>query len=193
MSSTFRALSSPAPEAHQLSEFFAHGSRTNQLEARLTGKITPSDLAVSVEVLGRYSNLCDQGERLRHLLGIVPEGSVEVNVPTQKQAQHRLEPPEIDRLGRAYESGATVRELAQDFRIHRTTAMDLLERAGVPRRGKGLSDSKLQRAIRLYREGQSTARIGEALGFSAEMIRQHLLASGVRVRGPHDWRRKSRS
>jgi len=143
-----------------------------------------------VEVLGRYSNLCDQAERLHRLLEIVPEGSAEVTVRTQKQAQHRLEPPEIDRLRRAYKSGATVRELAQDFRIHRTTAMDLLERAGVPRRGKGPADSELQRAVRLYREGQSTARIGKALGFSAETIRQHLLASGVRVRGPHDWRRK---
>ena len=64
--------------------------------------------------------------------------------------------------------------------------MDLLERAGVARPGKGPSDSELQRATRLYREGQSTARIGEMLGFNPETIRQRRLASGVRVRGPHD-------
>lgn len=149
--------------------------------------------ATVVEVLGRYSNLREQGERIHELLEIVPKANVEVDLRTPKQLQHRLETSEIQRLEQAYESGATLRELAREFQIHRTTAADLLERAGIARRGKGPCDSELQRAIRLYRKGHSTARIGEVLGFSAETIRQQLLASGVRVRGPHDWHRKSHS
>jgi hypothetical protein len=144
-----------------------------------------------VEVLGRYSALCDQGERLRDLLEIVPEGPAEVNLRTPKQIQNRLEPPEIHLLQQAYKSGATLRDLARDFQIHRTTAAELLVRAGIARRGKGPSDSDIQQAISLYIDGQSTAAIGRTLGFSAETIRHSLLAAGIPVRGPHEWHQRS--
>jgi hypothetical protein len=115
---------------------------------------TGSNRQVIVEVLGRYSNLCDQRERLRNLLQIVPEGPPNVNLRTSKQFQNRLEPAEIHLLKQAYRSGATLRDLARDFEIHRTTAMELLERAGIARRGKGPSESEVLRAIHLYREGR---------------------------------------
>src|SRR5271165_3026652 len=89
-----------------------------------------------VEVLGRYSNLPDQRERLRNLLEIVPEGPAEVNVRTPKQVQRRLGREHAARLVHQYESGATLKEIARGFGIHRTTAAELLERAGIPRRGK---------------------------------------------------------
>jgi hypothetical protein len=140
-----------------------------------------------VEALGRYSNLCDQAERLRNLLEIVPEGPREVNLRTSKQVQHRLEPTEVDRLKRAYGSGATLRELAQEFRIHRHTAADLLERVGVARRGKGPKAKEMNRAIRMYEAGESTATVGQRLGYAADTIRNRLLSAGVQMRGPHDW------
>jgi DNA-binding CsgD family transcriptional regulator len=143
-----------------------------------------------VEVLGRYSNLCDQGEHLRHLLEIVPEGPGSVNVRTSKQVQNRLDGPQAHRLRQAYKSGATLKELARDFHVNRRTAADLLERGGIPRRGKGPSDSEVQQAIRLYGEGKSTAIIAHSLGFSAETIRNHLLAAGVVIRDPHHWHRR---
>jgi hypothetical protein len=111
---------------------------------------------------------------------------VEINLRTYKQFQHRLDPAEVNRLRRAYKSGATLKDLARDFQIHRTTAAELLERARTPRRGKGPSDSEVQRAIQLYGDGNSTAVIGRSLGFSAETIRQRLIGSGVQTRGPHD-------
>jgi hypothetical protein len=106
-----------------------------------------SNIDTLVEVLGRYSNLCDQGERLRNLLEFVPEEPESVNLPAPKQIQHRLEPPEINRLQQAYESGVTLRDLARDFQIHRITAADLLERSRIARRGKGPSDSEVQEAM----------------------------------------------
>jgi hypothetical protein len=142
-----------------------------------------------VEVLGRYSNLSDQGELLRHLLTIVPEASREVTVRTPKQVQHRLPALEVERLRLSYESGATLEELARNFRIHRGTAADILERSGVARRGKGPSEQDIRRAIRMYESGQSTATIGQRLGFAADTIRNGLIKAGVEMRGPHDWRR----
>jgi hypothetical protein len=144
-----------------------------------------------VEVLGRYSNLPDQGERLRTLLEIVPEGSLKVNLRALKQVQHRLKEVEVDQLAKAYESGATLKDLARDFRVHRNTAMELLERNGIARRGKGPSDSQVAEAIRLYAEGQSTAVIGRCFGFSADTIRHRLMDAGVEIRSPHDWHRRT--
>ncbi len=87
-----------------------------------------------VEVLVRYSNLSDQGERLRDLLEIVPNGSPEVNFRTPKRVIHRLEPPEIERLREEYLSGSAIQELADRFGVHRSTVTVLLNRAGVVRR-----------------------------------------------------------
>jgi len=145
-----------------------------------------------VEVLGRYSNLSDQGQHIRRILEIVPRGGEEIKVRTPKQVQRRLDAPEIERLKGAYQSGATLRDLAEEFHIHRHTAADLLERVGISRRGEGLSDSQFRQAIQLYGEGKSTATIGKTIGFNAETIRQRLLAAGIKIRGPHDWQQKGR-
>ena len=51
-----------------------------------------------MEVLGRYSNHSDQGERVQTLLEIVPGGPAEVKLRTHKQVQHRLRCPEVDDL-----------------------------------------------------------------------------------------------
>jgi DNA-binding CsgD family transcriptional regulator len=141
-----------------------------------------------VEVLGRYSNLSNQVKRIHEVLGIVPEGTSEVNVRTPKQVQHRLRPAEIEQLKQAYESGATLRDLARGFQINRGTAAELLEREGLTRRGKGPSESDVQEAITLYEAGLSTAKIGQSLGFSADTIRNRLVAKGVRIRDPRAWR-----
>ena len=84
---------------------------------------------VLVEVLGRYSNLCDQGERIQELLKIVPGERSGVNLRTRKQVQHRLRPEEIDELVRQYQAGAKVADLATDFHIHRDTVSVILNRS----------------------------------------------------------------
>jgi hypothetical protein len=45
-----------------------------------------------VEVAGRYSNLCDQGERIQDLLEMVPAGP--------KRAKVRTPRPDIPHIGR---------------------------------------------------------------------------------------------
>jgi hypothetical protein len=162
------------------------------MEFRTEWRTGPSSLTrrpLLVEVLGRYSNLCDQAERIRTLVEIVPSGPLHPETRTPKQVHHRLEPAEIQGLKHAYASGATVDELACEFHVHRTTVMDILERAGIARRGKGPSSAEISVAIQLYQEGKSAATIGQMLGFSHNTIRQRLLDAGVAIRGPHDWQR----
>jgi hypothetical protein len=55
-----------------------------------------------VKVAGRYSNLCDQGERIQDLLENVPEGVADVNPRTPKQVQRRLKPGEVGELASGY-------------------------------------------------------------------------------------------
>jgi hypothetical protein len=58
-----------------------------------------------VEVMGRYSNLCDQGECLRGLLEMVPGGLPGTFLRTLTQRQRRLRSPEIDDLVTRLPSG----------------------------------------------------------------------------------------
>ena len=167
------------------------GAARRLCSVRGPGPLSP--LCLWVEVLGRYSNLSDQGERLRQILEVVPEGPPQVNVRPHKRFQHRLAPEEIGQLKRAYGAGATLRDLARDFRIHRGTAAELLERSGNRRRGKGPSDDQMSEAIRMYEHGHSTASIGQKFGFAADTIRNRLAKAGVQMRGPHDWHSKQPS
>jgi len=168
-----------------------HGDASAEQSARDVyasgSRMAVKRMAGSVEVLGRYSNLSDQGERLRYLLEIVPEGRNELDVRPPKQAQRRLSLGEIDRLKRSYQAGVTLKNLAHDFDIHRTTAAELLKRAGIPRRRKGLSDDQLEQAIRKYEAGDSTATIGASLGFSAETVRTTLMRQGIQIRKRRGW------
>ena len=109
-------------------------------------------------------------------------------VRVRHQVQHRLTQPEVELLARCYLEGSTLNELAGHFRVHRHTVMELLEKAGISRRGKGPSTDEIATATELYEEGHATATIGLMLGFSGETIRQRLLEAGISIRGPHEWR-----
>lgn len=109
--------------------------------------------------MGRWSNLSEQGERLKTLVEIVPSGPIGPFVRTKKQVQRRLRPAEIAKLVSDYRRGATVYELAEQFSIHRNTVSGILEREGVPRRGQPLTPAQVEQASRLYASGLSLAKI----------------------------------
>jgi DNA-binding CsgD family transcriptional regulator len=69
-----------------------------------------------------------------------------------------------------YQTGATVNELAQEFRIHRSTASSLLARNGIARRGRPLSHAQIDEALELYATGKSLASVGEELGCDPSTI-----------------------
>lgn len=88
----------------------------------------------------------------------------------------------VDR-GRAGERGTCV---ARARSIYKFTVTDHLNRAGVMRRLRGMSDDmEINWAVRLYASGLSLARIGERLGFSARTIQSRLRERGVCFRDAH--------
>lgn len=74
--------------------------------------------------------------------------------------------------------------LAQQFGVHRTTVMAVLDREGVERRSQGrvLSPEELERAARLYRDGLNLRAVGAEIGADYRVVRRGLVAAGVRLR-----------
>jgi DNA-binding CsgD family transcriptional regulator len=135
--------------------------------------------------MGQWSKLSDQGERLWKLVEIVPSGVTEAKSRTPKQVHRRLRPTEVGELIASYKNGSTVYELAEQFRIHRETVSALLERQGIPRRGRPLSPAQIEQAAKLYDSGLSLAKVAPQLGCDPGTVRLALLKSGMRMRNNH--------
>ena len=101
-----------------------------------------------------------------------------------KQVQRHLALGEVEQLIASYLAGATAIELAEAYGIHRTTALAVLERHQVPRRGRVWTSDRTRQAVDLYAEGRSCAAIARRFKVNPETIRQHLLAAGVVLRRP---------
>jgi hypothetical protein len=80
-----------------------------------------------------------------------------------------------------YLAGTPINDLAHAFGIHRTTVMQHVRRAGVPRRQHVLAD-RLDEARRLYEQGCSLAQIGQHFDVHACTVRLALLAADIRMR-----------
>jgi hypothetical protein len=135
-----------------------------------------------VEVLGRYLNHADQGERIRQLLELDGSRSSAARSRTQKQVQHRLSTDEIDELVAKYLSGETIQALAARFKIHRFTVSQLLDRREVSRHSKGVPLQRLQEVIRSYEVGDSLATIAARESVSPETVGLALRKEGVQIR-----------
>jgi hypothetical protein len=84
-----------------------------------------------VEVLGRYSNLSDQGEPVQALLEMTRAGPKQAKVRTPRQAQHRLNPVGVGELVAQYRAGAEINQLATHFNVNRDTIFSILNRRQV--------------------------------------------------------------
>lgn len=138
-----------------------------------------------VEVLGRYLNPCDQGERIHDLLQIVPSSSKTVNVRTPKAIYRRLRPEQVEELVIGYQAGSTVYQLADQFRINRGTVSRLLERQCIPRRRHPISPAQIGQATQLYATGLSLVSVGRQLGCNGSTIHLALRKAEVPMRDTH--------
>jgi hypothetical protein len=100
------------------------------------------------------------------------------------QVQHRLTGAEVDQLVERYQAGATIRILVGEFKISRCTAMDHLERRGVPRRAcvAMLTEPDVAKAHQLYQSGLSLAQVGKHFGVHGETVRRAFKKAGLAVR-----------
>jgi transposase-like protein len=104
-------------------------------------------------------------------------------------AQRRLSPIHIDDLISAYQAGATISQLANEFGIHRTTVASHLDRHGVPRRHEQTAwdHEILRQAAELYATGLSLADVADQFGVDAQTVANRFRRAGIAVRPRRGW------
>jgi DNA-directed RNA polymerase specialized sigma24 family protein len=137
-----------------------------------------------VSLAGQHRDDMSVLARLVPLVSAEPARSgPEVQPLPALQPQHRLAENEIDELVRAYQAGATVKDLVHRYGVCQTTVLAHLDRHGIARRQPvGLSDEQTTEATRLYERGLSLAAVGQKLGFDSKTVRKYLADAGVTIR-----------
>ena len=138
-----------------------------------------------VELLGRYSNQ-NIVTRLRQILA--GEGRDNPPAPPTRPTRRNqsLNPDQVRELLTAYGAGTPIDRVADDFGIHRTTALNIVKREGVPRRWRTI-DAHLEEARELYNSGLSMAKVGQHFGVSMDAVREAFLRHGVPIRPRNGW------
>ncbi len=106
-----------------------------------------------------------------------------------RQDQHRLCPDEVSDLVRAYNDGATIKELQTQFGVSRSAVMCHLKRNGVDNRYRVLSDEQISEAAMLYDAGLSLAAVARQFDVSPKTISNTLKRAGLSTRavGTNRW------
>jgi DNA-binding NarL/FixJ family response regulator len=140
-----------------------------------------------VGVVEALSRLNTQVKRLLGLAKAWPKGlpEVEAAAPRSYRTARQLRPDEITKLVRAYETGATVYDLAARYKINRRTVGKHLRAQGVDTTPPGLPPDDIPAAAKLYEQGWSLARIAEKFDAAANTVRARLLEAGVAMRDTH--------
>ncbi|MFL6136695.1 MAG: helix-turn-helix domain-containing protein [Frankiaceae bacterium] len=154
---------------------------------------------VTVELLGRYSRSRTVLERLQKTCRAVnaprprrharPAGLPRHRVHKLEQ---RLSAEALTDLIAQHRAGESTRALAQAYGLSKSGVLHLLDRHGITRRYRVLSQGQVEEAQRLYEAGQSLARLGATFGCSPNTIRRALMRAGVPMRDPTQPQRSER-
>ncbi|MBX3311589.1 MAG: hypothetical protein KF916_01635 [Microbacteriaceae bacterium] len=83
-----------------------------------------------------------------------------------------------------YNSGASINEVAREFKVHRETAARHLRAGGAQMRSLGLNDAQVDLAAELYLSGLTLAQVGERVGVAQGTVGRYLRARGIELRPP---------
>jgi transposase-like protein len=136
-------------------------------------------------VWGRYSNHADQGKRIYEVLQLELSRPQKPKTQTPRRVQRRLSADELEGLLRSYDRGTPVNKLADEFKIHRSTVLDHLNRSTTRRRYPALDDKGLETAKQLYASGLSLRDVGLTLEVHASTVRFALMSAGTQMRDRH--------
>ena len=89
----------------------------------------------------------------------------------EHRQQHRLSPADIERLKVRYSEIKSMRQVAREFGISRTTVRSHLRSMGVTVRvSKPMSEQEKQKAREMWAAGMTSTQIGQKLGLSHHTI-----------------------
>jgi DNA-binding transcriptional ArsR family regulator len=102
--------------------------------------------------------------------------------PTSCRIAYQLQATAIDDLVAQYKAGATVRQLAAKFGVHRATVGKHLEARGVDTRQLLLSPEAVKEAVGQYQAGAVLEDLAMRYHVSDTTIRRYLLLNDVKLR-----------
>jgi hypothetical protein len=136
-----------------------------------------------VDLLKGYSNQHITLEKLQRLFDLPKREDVSERRPVRKQVQHRLTADQQAELINRYLEGERAYQLADAFRVDRSTVSRLLADVGI-RRPRSLTPDEIAESVELYAQGWSCERIGQRFGKNHGTIWLALKAEGFRLRQP---------
>lgn len=103
--------------------------------------------------------------------------------PVGSRQQRRLSPQQIHELLEEYRNGATARDLADRYGIHRLTVAQHIKRSGQQTRSlRSFEGAKLTELIDEYQSGQSTEALGRQYGVAGSTVARTLRRNGITLR-----------
>ena len=106
--------------------------------------------------------------------GVEPDSPEYPGKQAIRQVQHRLTPDEVRQIGEQYQTGLSIRVLANTWHINRETVRFALKRAGVPTRKVELTEQQLAEAHRLRLEGWSLNKLGQHFSVDPKTMKRRL-------------------
>lgn len=134
------------------------------------------------------SSQTDEFARLDAAVTAMPVADVDVVEPPARTAdpirqQHRLSPREVEQLVSDYRAGATTRDLAVKYNIHRMTVTHHLQRSDQPTRSnRAFEGARLERLIAEYQSGRSTEALGRQYDVAGSTVARTLRRNGITLR-----------
>jgi lambda repressor-like predicted transcriptional regulator len=103
--------------------------------------------------------------------------------------QRRLRTTEIHALIGLYRDGSSIDALAFRYRVHRTTVIHHLDRAGVVRRrvSRKMTDASVALAAAWYEQGASLAVVASEFGVHQRTLARELRRAGTPIRARRGW------
>ena len=135
-----------------------------------------------VQVLERYSNSSEQGERLHTLVELFRERAQRPRARTARRVCRRLSEAEVAELVKAYADGEPIHAIIDRFHVDQTTVQKHVRAAGLPRRVTRITADQTELCVELYQDGRSMCSIAIQLGVGDGTVRRALVKAGVELR-----------
>lgn len=137
-----------------------------------------------MDLLGQLSNPSDQVSEGISSLGDRRPPAITSSSGVHGRRPRRLTRAQVTALIDAYRLGATVKDLACEYGVHRATVMDHLRRNEIPRRSdtRRWTPDQLREATDLYHQGNSIRVLGERYHLDPSTVARRLRRAGVQLR-----------
>ena len=141
-----------------------------------------------VELVRRYSKQPHLWRTSKRLAKVRDLGQETMTRPQAIPALHvhklaqRLNAQTIEAVQQAYQTGASMAELQQQFQLGRSSVQRLLREAGVRRRRKSLTDSEVAVLVNRYEQGLTIREIAAEQQLPKTTIQDALARAGIAMR-----------